>query len=95
VNLGPTDGVAEIFFDYSTVGVPPAPNSAGTTRGLKFQANLTSGIFGGLSVSPTGKSFTGDVRLRFDLWQNFNGPFPGAGQRLHADHRRRHRHGGQ
>ena len=79
VNLGPTDGVAEIFFDYSTVGVPPAPNSAGTTHGLKLQANLTSGVFGGLSVSPTGKNFTGDLRLRFDLWQNFNGPFPAGG----------------
>jgi hypothetical protein len=79
VNLGPTDGVADFFYDYSTVGIPPAPNSAGTTRGLKLQANLTSGVFGGLSVSPAGQSFTGNYRLRFDLWQNFNGPFPDGG----------------
>ena len=79
VNLGPTDGVADFFFDYSTVGIPPAPHSAGTTRGLKLQANLTSGVFGGLSVSPAGRSFSGNYRLRFDLWQNFNGPFPDGG----------------
>lgn len=79
VNQGPGDGVAEFFFDYSTVGIPAAPNSAGTTRGLKLQANLTSGVFGGLSVSPTGQAFAGDYRLRFDLWQNFNGPLPAGG----------------
>lgn len=79
VNNGPTDGVAEFFFDYSTIGVPPAPNSGASTRGLKLQVNLTSGVFGGLSVSPTGQNFAGDYRLRFDLWQNFNGPFPAGG----------------
>jgi hypothetical protein len=36
-------------------------------------------VFGGLSVSPTGQSFAGDYRLRFDLWQNFNGPLPAGG----------------
>ncbi len=79
VNQGPSDGVGEFHFDYANAGVPPAPNSAGTTRGLKLQANLTSAVFGGLSVSPAGQSFTGNYRLRFDLWQNFNGPFPDGG----------------
>jgi hypothetical protein len=80
VNVGPTDGVADFFFDYSTVGIPPAPNTTGgTTRGLKLQANLTTGVFGGLSVSPNGKSFSDDYRLRFDLWQSFNGPLPAGG----------------
>lgn len=79
VNQGPGDGVADFYFDYSTVGVPPSPNSGGTTRGLKLQANLTSGVFGGVSVSPNGQSFTGDYRLRFHLWQNFNGPLPDGG----------------
>jgi hypothetical protein len=76
VHLGAADGGADFFFDYSTVGVPMAPNSRGTTRGLKLQANQTSGVFGGLSVSPKGQEFQGDHRLRFDLWQNFNGPLP-------------------
>ncbi len=80
VNLGPTDGLADFFFDYSTVGIPTAPNSApGTSRGLKLQANLTSGIFGGMSASPIGVNVTGDYKLQFDWWANFNGPFPGGG----------------
>jgi hypothetical protein len=79
VNQGPSDGVANFFFDYSTVGIPSAPNSSGTTRGLKLQANLTSGIFGGLSVSPTGQGFTGSYTLRFDLWGNYNGRLDGGG----------------
>jgi hypothetical protein len=79
VNQGPGDGVADFAFDYSTVGVPPAPGTTAPTRGLKLQANLTSGVFGGLSVSPAGQSFAGNYRLRFHLWQNFNGPFPDGG----------------
>jgi hypothetical protein len=78
VNGGPTDEAANFFFDYSTAGIPAAPSSTGT-RGMKLQANLASGIFGGFSVSPTGKSFTGDYTLAFDWWANFNGPFPGGG----------------
>ncbi|MFN0068805.1 MAG: hypothetical protein ACKVYV_14355 [Limisphaerales bacterium] len=78
VNLGPGDGVAEFAFDYSTVGVPPAPKGT-TTKGLKLQANQASAVFGGLSVSPQGQNFPGDFRLRFDLWQQFNGRLPGGG----------------
>lgn len=74
---------ANFFFDYSTVGIPSAPNSVGgTTLGLKLQANLfgTTGAFpGGVSVSPLGQSFHGDYTLRFDMWMNFNGPMPGGG----------------
>lgn len=80
VNQGPSDGVADFAFDYSTVGIPPAPNSTdGSTIGLKLQANVSSGVFGGLSVSPTGQSFSGDYRLRLDMWLNYNGPVNGGG----------------
>lgn len=79
LNNGPSDGVADFFYDYSQVGVPPAPRSSGTTRGLRLQVNQTSAVFGGLSVSPNGQSFSGNYRLRFDLWQNFNGPLPDGG----------------
>jgi hypothetical protein len=79
VNAGPSDHAADFFFDYSTVGIPSAPNSGGTTRGLKLQANQTNGIFSGFSTSPTGQSFTGDYEVRFDWWSNFNGPFPAGG----------------
>jgi hypothetical protein len=74
---------ADLFFDYSTVGIPSAPNSTGgSTRGMKLQANLvgTTGVFpGGVSASPNGRSFGGDYKLRFDMWMNFNGPMPAGG----------------
>lgn len=79
VNGGPSDEAADFFFDYSTVGIPSAPNSGGTTRGMKLQANLTDGIFSGMSVSPNGQNFTGDYILTFDWWGNANGPFPAGG----------------
>ncbi len=76
-----TDDATNFFFDYSTVGIPSAPNSGGTTNGMKLQANLTAGIFGGHSVSPTGLNLSGDYTLSFDVWSNYNGPllFGGSG----------------
>lgn len=81
-NIGPatTDGVADFFFDYTTAGVPQAPNSVGTSqRGLKLIANTSSGVFGGISVSPTGQDFGSNYVLAFDWWSNFNGPAPIGG----------------
>lgn len=78
VNNGPGDEAHSFFFDYSTVGIPSAPGGPGT-RGMKLQANLTDGIFSGMSVSPIGQNFTGNYTVRFDLWSNFNGPFPNGG----------------
>jgi hypothetical protein len=79
----PTTTDTDVFFDYSTVGIPTAPNSTGgSTRGLKLQANIPTeenpappyqGIFGGYSVSPTGETFTGDYTLTFDWWSNYLG----------------------
>lgn len=75
VNASAGTHPANVFFDYSTVGIPSAPNSVGgTTLGLKLQANTTGGVFGGVSVSPTGQSFSGDFELTFDMWLNYNGP---------------------
>jgi len=78
IKNGPSDAAANFHFDYSTVGIPPAPSGAGT-RGMKLQANLTQGIFSGMSVSPIGQNFTGDYTVEFDWWANFNGPFPAGG----------------
>lgn len=78
LNSGPSDSAADYFFDYSTVGIPAAPNGAGT-RGMKLQANLTNGLFSGMSVSPTGLVLPGDYTLAFDWWANVNGPFPAGG----------------
>lgn len=71
-------GIADHHFDYSTIGIPPAPGGPGN-HGLKLQANLFHGVFGGMSTSPTALSLTGDYTVRFDWWANFNGPFPGGG----------------
>jgi hypothetical protein len=83
VNKGPanTDEAHDFFFDYSTVGIPKAPSSAlaDGTRGMKLQANQSSGVFGGMSVSPTGQGFDDVYRVQFDWWANFNGPFPVGG----------------
>jgi hypothetical protein len=78
-NANDAGSSADFFFDYSTVGIPSAPNSGGSTRGLRLAANRTGGIFSGLSVSPLGQSFTGDYIVNYDHWMNFNGPFPVGG----------------
>src|SRR5215213_8692739 len=72
VNKGPatTDAATNFFFDYNTAGIPAAPNSGGTTRGLKLQANQSAGVFGGVSASPNGQSFAGDYEVRFDWLEN-------------------------
>ena len=74
--------LADLYFDYSTVGIPPSPNSTGgTTRALKMAANLVAPAVGvtGLSVSPVGFGITENFEMRFDAWFNFNGPLPGGG----------------
>jgi len=80
--LGTGVSDANFFFDYSTIGIPAAPNSSGTTLGLRLRANqvaASQSFPSGVSVSPIGQSFTGDYTLRFDMWLNFNGPAPGGG----------------
>lgn len=68
-----TDIEVDFFYDYSAIGVPPAPGGL-TTRGLKMTANNTDGVFGGFTTSPTGESFNGDYQVKFNLWQNYLGP---------------------
>lgn len=75
---------ANLFFDYSTVGIPSAPNSTGgSTRGVKLISNyfgaVPAAVFTGISVSPTGQSFSGDYEVTADVWMNFNGPAPAGG----------------
>lgn len=69
-----------LYFDYSTAGIPLAPNSTNSsTRALKMSANLSGGVFGGISVSPLNFGITDNFDMRFDAWFNFNGPMPGGG----------------
>jgi hypothetical protein len=52
----------------------------GTTLGVKFEANIVEpGAAQALNISPIGGFFSGDFVLRFDMWINVNGPFPGGG----------------
>ncbi len=72
-NPGLSDYIADFYYDYSAIGVSAAPNGTGT-RGLKLTANNSGGVFSGISVSPTGQSFSGNYRVSFDIWQNYVGP---------------------
>jgi hypothetical protein len=77
VNRSSADTRVNFSFDYSSLGIPPAPRSTGgTTRGVQFMANLSNGIPAAASISPSGRLFSGDYRLRFDMWINAAGPFP-------------------
>jgi hypothetical protein len=83
INSAGGNNAATFAFDYSTVGIPAAPNSGGTTRGLKLEANYLNSndateIFTGVSVSPKNFSVTGDFDIMFDAWQNSIGPFTGT-----------------
>lgn len=74
-----TNTAVVFAYDYSADGILPAPNSAGTTLGVKFTANMASGVASGLNIVPNGQNFTGDYVVKFDLWMNANGPFPAGG----------------
>jgi hypothetical protein len=76
------DTKATFAFNYAALGIPSAPNSTGgTTLGLKLEANNgdATGANAALSLAPVARTFTGDFTIRFDMWINANGPFPGGG----------------
>ncbi|MDB6122554.1 MAG: hypothetical protein JWQ71_1547 [Pedosphaera sp.] len=79
---GSTNNLADLFFDYSTVGVPLSPHSTNSsTHALKLCCNIATGqVFPtGLSVSPVGFGITENFDMHFDAWYNFDGPMPGGG----------------
>jgi hypothetical protein len=79
-NRSSADTRVTFNYNYAPDGIPTAPHSTGgNTRGVKFEANLANGAAAAINVSPVGQSFTGDYRLRLDMWINANGPFPGGG----------------
>ncbi|TAL00914.1 MAG: PEP-CTERM sorting domain-containing protein [Verrucomicrobia bacterium] len=80
VKLSGADAFANVFFDYSTLGIPSAPHSTGgSTRGIRFLANQSAGVQQGISATPIGQGFTGDYTVRFDMWLNYNGPLGTGG----------------
>ena len=79
-NKSSSDTAITFNFDYSTLGIPSAPNSTNSsTLGVQMKANLANVAVAAVSLSPTNKIFSGDYRVRFDGWINVNGPFPGGG----------------
>jgi hypothetical protein len=73
------DATSDFAYDYSAVGIPSAPNSTGgSTIGLRFSVNNTSGALHAISAYPIGQSFSGNHVLKFDMWLNYNGG-PGGG----------------
>ncbi|MCA9128664.1 MAG: hypothetical protein KDB22_16370 [Planctomycetales bacterium] len=73
------DNSVGFAFDYSSVGIPVAPNTTdASTLGLRMASNLSLGAVAGVTLH-TNQSFTGAYRVNFDAWINANGPFPGGG----------------
>ncbi|MFH1747058.1 MAG: hypothetical protein ABIG44_08440 [Planctomycetota bacterium] len=73
------DYSADFAFDYSTRGIPPAPNSTGgTTIGLHFTANNNDEVANvdAVSAYPIGVNLSHNRTLKLDMWLNYNG---GAG----------------
>jgi hypothetical protein len=74
----PDDAFVDFAYDYSQVGIPAAPGGAGT-KGMRFRCGNTFLEIDAISASPTNGNFTGNYRLRFDMWINYNGPMPDGG----------------
>jgi hypothetical protein len=87
VNVAPAANAstqqATFAYDYSAMGIPPAPGSS-DTLGLRLRANIPgsaanplttrpAGVQSGLSVSPTGQNFGSNYSATFYAWSNFNG----------------------
>lgn len=91
VNVSPNNpgnSAATFMYNYAADGIPSAPHSTGgTTIGVKLEANFTqipagsgTGIASGVSISPIlSTALPANYNLRFDAWENFNGPLDGSG----------------
>src|SRR5438034_5425699 len=85
-NGSTTDYTAQFAFDYSTQAyryngvtnhVPPAPNSGGTTKGLKLTVNKSGAAsVAAVSLYPKNQSFSNNFSLKFDLWTDYSGDIP-------------------
>jgi hypothetical protein len=74
-DLGVDDYTADFAFDYSAIGLPPAPGTT-TTIGLMVNANAY-GAPAGVNFYPAGGSFSGDFALRFNLYVSMD-PLAGS-----------------
>jgi hypothetical protein len=84
-NDGGIDSAADFAYDYSQLFVPAVPGGSGTT-GLRFRLNEQTGAQrNAISASPIGLDLSGDYRLKFKAWINYNGPMldGGSGSTMH------------
>jgi hypothetical protein len=77
---GTPDFSVQFNYDYSQKGIPAAPNATGgTTRGVWMTVNKDdTAEQAAVSIFPTGKTFSGNYALRFDMWLGYNGPAYGG-----------------
>lgn len=67
-------------WDYSTLGIPSAPNSGdSSTLGLRLGANISEGGAREINAVVSDLSLAGQYNVSFDFWINVNGPSPGGG----------------
>jgi hypothetical protein len=72
-------GVATFAFDYSTLGIPSAPNSLGdtSTLGLRVQSdqtsNTTSDLIGAVSVATKNLNLPSQYTVQVEVWGNYIG----------------------
>lgn len=88
--LSAADGQFNFAYDYSTYTpgnpewntspIPSAPRSTGgSTIGLRMAINDTAAARQSMSAFPKLQSFSGNYRLRFDMWVNYPGTVGGTG----------------
>jgi len=74
-NNGIYDATVEWVYDYSGLGIGPAPNTRnGSTIGLYAAVNKTDATplgSAGINFYPIGQNFSGDYALRFDMYLSF------------------------
>ena len=73
---GDADVNVTFAYDYSSNGIPEAPNSEGgdtATSGVKMEANQGGAAAAAyFTLYPLGQNFSGDYTLRFDAWMNYD-----------------------
>jgi hypothetical protein len=72
-NNNVADYAVDWAFDYSTIGIPPAPTSGGAdSTGLRVTVNKNDLVLSsaGINLYPAGQTFSGDFALRFDVYIN-------------------------
>ena len=64
------DASATFGYDYGTLAGIPAPPGGGDTIGLRLDGNTAADANpeGGITVTPTGLSFSGNYTFSFDVW---------------------------